>query len=58
MTRDAVEKAVKGRLEWERYPFEEKAGVFLRAADLLSSDSYRFDLYTSTYLHTFLYIST
>ena len=49
MTKEAIEKAVKGRAEWERVPFEEKAAIFLRAADLLSSDAYR-------YQHIYIYI--
>jgi 1-pyrroline-5-carboxylate dehydrogenase len=45
LTGKAIRQSLKAKEQWEAFPVEEKAAVFLRAADLLSSDSYRYPTY-------------
>ncbi|KAJ3092936.1 1-pyrroline-5-carboxylate dehydrogenase [Quaeritorhiza haematococci] len=51
--RDTIAKAIKGALEvkphWESMPFHERANIFLKAADLLST-KYRYKLLAATML--------
>ncbi|MDE2490348.1 MAG: L-glutamate gamma-semialdehyde dehydrogenase [Elusimicrobia bacterium] len=48
-TAKAAAAALKARKEWARTPFEERAAVFLRAADLLAND-WRWTLNAATML--------
>lgn len=46
---DAIEAALKAKAEWEATPFFDRAAIFLRAAELVSS-KYRFELMAATML--------
>ncbi|KAK3394771.1 Aldehyde/histidinol dehydrogenase [Podospora didyma] len=45
----AIESALAAKPEWESLPFADRAAVFLKAADLISS-KYRYDLMAATML--------
>jgi 1-pyrroline-5-carboxylate dehydrogenase len=52
-TRDvkrAINVALAAKPAWENLPFEERAGVFLRAAELISG-KYRYELMAATMLN-------
>lgn len=47
LIQEAIQSALKAREEWDNSPFEHRAAVFLRAADLLST-KYRFHILAAT----------
>ena len=50
LTKKAIDGALLSKADWERWPVQERAAVFLKAADLLSSDAYRFKVMAATML--------
>ncbi|KAF2716131.1 delta 1-pyrroline-5-carboxylate dehydrogenase-like protein [Polychaeton citri CBS 116435] len=46
---EAIERALEAKVEWENTPFEERAAVFLKAAQLVST-KYRYDIMAATML--------
>jgi 1-pyrroline-5-carboxylate dehydrogenase len=46
---EAIEAALKAKVEWESLPFVDRAAVFLKAADLVSG-KYRYELMAATML--------
>ena len=49
LIRSAIDTAVAAQKEWERTPFEHRAAIFLRMADLLST-KYRWEILAATTL--------
>lgn len=43
----AIEASLEAKLSWETLPFADRASVFLKAADLISS-KYRYDIMAAT----------
>lgn len=48
--RQAIEGSIKAKKNWEELGFGERAAVFLKAADLLSSDRWRYKVLAATVL--------
>lgn len=46
-TKLAIENSLKAKKQWEALPFSAKAAIFLKAADLLASPKYRFEMLAS-----------
>ncbi|KAF2073769.1 hypothetical protein CYY_004903, partial [Polysphondylium violaceum] len=46
---DAIEGSLKAKAEWESLPFEDKAAIFLKTADLLNT-KYRYEVLAATML--------
>ena len=49
LIKSAVDTAVAAQKKWERTPFEHRAAIFLRIADLLST-KYRWEILAATML--------
>ena len=49
LIKSAIDTAVAAQKEWERTPFEHRAAIFLRIADLLST-KYRWEILAATTL--------
>ncbi|KAK3362733.1 Aldehyde/histidinol dehydrogenase [Lasiosphaeria hispida] len=47
--KDAIEAALAAKADWESLPFADRAAIFLKAADLVST-KYRYDLMAATML--------
>ena len=47
--RTAIDAALAAKAEWESLPFSDRAAIFLKAADLIST-KYRYDLMAATML--------
>jgi len=46
----AIDAALKAKADWENLPWEHRAAIFMKAADLLASDEWRFKLNAATML--------
>jgi 1-pyrroline-5-carboxylate dehydrogenase len=49
LTRQAIEDALAAKEEWENMPWHDRAAIFLKAADLISS-KYRYEIMAATIL--------
>lgn len=46
----AIEGSLKAKASWETLPFNDRAAIFLKAADLLSSPKWRYKIMAATML--------